>query len=303
MAPTASAATAKSLKAHCTQADGSKPPPDPDEHNEPKIEAIAPPSRLLRHSTRSSSNYSSSRGGSGRGGTRERFTHDGVPLSLNASLALSKKKRDEVNRKAKDREAFYDALGSDEDDEIMKEMMDLSNSDEQPAHHLTGEPSSDKGGNKRKQQTLKESLRTNNAKKERQTKLPHRNTNTHTPSTTDSTNTPNPSLTHEAPTTNRNNNPFQALADGDEEIDFTNETESNPDSDEHTTPPKTKTATKHMNRKKITFLDDDSDYDSEETIKQQKEKDRAKKQARQERRNNRKPKQHKKNRTRTTRTI
>jgi hypothetical protein len=29
------------------------------------------------------------------------------------------KKKDEANRNAKDREAYYDALGSDEDDEIM----------------------------------------------------------------------------------------------------------------------------------------------------------------------------------------
>jgi hypothetical protein len=137
MASAASAATAKSLKAHCTQADGSKPPPDPGEHKEPKIEAITPPSRLLRHSSRSSSHNSSNRGGSGRGGTRERFTKDGAPLSLSASLALTKKKRDEANKKAKDREAYYDALGSDEDDEIMKEMMDLSDSDDEEDKPVT----------------------------------------------------------------------------------------------------------------------------------------------------------------------
>jgi hypothetical protein len=62
----------------------------------------------------------------------EAVAKDGAPLSPSASLALTKKKRDEANKKANDREAYYDALGSDEDDEIMKEMMDLSNSgDEQ----------------------------------------------------------------------------------------------------------------------------------------------------------------------------
>jgi hypothetical protein len=137
MAPAASAANTKSMKAHCTQADGSKPPPGPDERTEPKIEAITPPVQQLRHTTRLSSNDSSGRGGSGRGGTRERCTHNGVPLSLGASLALSRQKRDDANKKAQDREASYDALGSDEDDEIMREMMDLSDTDDEEDKPVT----------------------------------------------------------------------------------------------------------------------------------------------------------------------
>jgi hypothetical protein len=57
----------------------------------------------------------------------------------------------------------------------------------QTVNHLTGDHSSDKGGNKRKQQTLRESLRTNNAKKELPTKSSNLNTDNHTTNTIDST--------------------------------------------------------------------------------------------------------------------
>jgi hypothetical protein len=77
----------------------------------------------------------------------------------------------------------------------------------QTVNHLTGEHSSDKGGNKQKQQTLRESLRANNAKKERPTKSSQRNTNTHTSNNTDPTDTPNPPPPHDTRNTTRNTNP------------------------------------------------------------------------------------------------
>jgi hypothetical protein len=124
MAPTASAATAKSLKAHCTQVEGYKPPPGPGEHTDTKIDAMAPPLRQLRPRIHSSSRACSGRGG--RGGIRGgRTTHDGALLSLGESLAQLQKKRDAATKRAADMDAFYDDLGSDDNDDIMEEMMDI----------------------------------------------------------------------------------------------------------------------------------------------------------------------------------
>jgi hypothetical protein len=125
MAPAASAANAKSLKAHCTQADGSKPP-------SAQANTLTQKSKQSHHHRDC---HDTQQDQAATTAAAEAVAAEAAPENATPTMAIrspsahyshSRKNRDEANKKAKDREAYYDALGSDEDDEVMREMMDLS---------------------------------------------------------------------------------------------------------------------------------------------------------------------------------